>query len=230
MFPSSGDSALIADTQPRDITIRDEIDRTIQSVGWMFDTDRKGRMRVRTWPHQPEGVPLVVVDCFADVPGHPLDPTSLVAHSIVYSNDESQLLNHVVTSNGAQPASTVTVEETPSISRFGKRGRALDYPKGGLAWASTTDAAVWARRVLNRFAYITRHIESFEVDTLLDPDWLSTLADAGHGSSGDGRTPRARPVVHDGRRYHRVAVSHRSGTMDRDAVPDHDNDEHVRND
>ena len=179
-FPP-GDSMLLADDSPSDITVRDEIDRTVQSVGWIFDSDRRGRMRVRTWPHEPEGDVLIVADCLAGVPGHTLDPSTRVAHAIVYVNDESQLLNRVVTSNAGQPSLNVQLDDTVSQSRFGKRGRALDYPKTGLAWSSPTDAAVWARRVLNRFSYITRHVESFDVDTALDKGWLGVLADLDTG-------------------------------------------------
>ena len=41
VFP--GDISLHADAQPSDIVVRDELDRTVQSAGWMLDTDRRGR-------------------------------------------------------------------------------------------------------------------------------------------------------------------------------------------
>ena len=60
---------LLADEQAHDVTVRDELDRTVMSVGWFLDSDRRGRMRVRRWPHEPQGEPLRVVDCGDDTPG-----------------------------------------------------------------------------------------------------------------------------------------------------------------
>ena len=62
-------------------------------------------------------------------------------------------------------------------ARFGRRGRAFGFPMTGLAWADGAYPNVWGRRALDRYAYITRQCESFEIDTAVDQGWLSTLVD-----------------------------------------------------
>ena len=80
VFP--GDIQLHADLDTRDIVVRDEIDRTVQSAGWFLDSDRRGRMRVREWPHVPQQPVIDIVDCHPTageiVPGEPGYLTPLV--------------------------------------------------------------------------------------------------------------------------------------------------------
>lgn len=252
------DAGLLPDLAPRDITVRDEIDRTVQAVGWFFDADRRGRMRLRRWPHEPFGDPLLVVDCVEpgaftlgedaliedpmfsglyllggdgaieeDPPGSDVyevegaeiiaDPDTLglyeveggfvpgtpdgalTAHQIVFVNDQSQLLNYVMTTNTASPDVEQVVEVNDlSVSRFGRRGRALDYPKTSLPWAFADVTAAWARRVVNRFGFITRHVESMNVDTAIDPGWLPVLAGLDTGRAVTVQRNGIRPLSLDG--------------------------------
>jgi hypothetical protein len=189
-FYPPADATLHPIAEPEDITIRDEIDRACQSVGWFLDSDKQGRMRVRTWPHEPTGTPLHVVDC-AGVDG-------LVAHSIAFTNDQSLLLNYVFTSNVADPPAYVIVEDGGSVGRFGRRGRAYGFPQSGLAWEWPADAEVWVRRVVDRFAYVTRQAESFETDTHVDPGWLPALADLDTGRAVTVERSGLRPLILDG--------------------------------
>lgn len=238
VFPSD-DAALIGDTSPRDINVRDELDRTCMSVGWFLDSDRYGRMRLRRWPHEATGTPIDIVDCAVvagsieyvagELEEDPADsllvlvdgttedpggsglydvseplledpagfdlyapivtdyvpaPTGLVSHSIVFANDQAQLLNRVVTSNTASPTpATATRDHELSQGLYGKRGRAYGFPMTGLAWADTSTARYWAQRVIDRFAYITRRIEMFQADTLIDPGWLAALAELDTGQA-----------------------------------------------
>lgn len=175
VFPP--DVQLIGDRIARPIVVRDEIDRCVQSVGWFFDQDRFGGLRVRTWPHEPTGTPLLIVDC-ADG-----DDTALVSHSITYSNDQSQLLNYVIATNDDEPQIEVRGEEQASINRVGKRGRALGYPKNGLAFADIEHTRAWCLRVVNRFSALTRSVETCAADTLLDSGWLPVLADLDTGQA-----------------------------------------------
>lgn len=199
-FPT-GDAPLLAEAEPRDTTIREELDVTCQSVGWFLDSDKRGRMRVREWPHLASGEPIPVTDCFhpeinPNVPQAVLDKR--VSHSIVFANDESQLLNYVVSTNKAEvPASIVEVEDV-SVARFGKRGRAYSFPLTGAPWADPVATQVWAERVKNRFAFITRQVESFEVDTLLDEGWLKVLADLETGRGVRVERTGLRPLRMDG--------------------------------
>lgn len=118
-----------------------------------------------------------------DDPGEPSVPgEARLSHSIVFVNDQSRLLNWVVTTNTAEePQLEVSEINELSVGRFGRRGRALDYPKENLPWANADAATVWVRRIVNRFGFITRHVESFDVDTALDPGWLDLLADLDAG-------------------------------------------------
>src|SRR4029077_12110884 len=57
------DILLHADADARDVKARDEIDRTANSAGWIFDTDRYGMPRLRVWPLELPTVAIDVVDC-----------------------------------------------------------------------------------------------------------------------------------------------------------------------
>ena len=103
------------------------------------------------------------------------------SHVITYVNDEAQLLNRVLTTNAGDPVLAVRGEDTLSVDRFGERGRALEYPKFGLAFAVGSDAAVWVTRIANRYAYITRRVESLDVDTAIDKGWFEVLVDLDTG-------------------------------------------------
>lgn len=111
-------------------------------------------------------------------PGQPGDPPNAhVSHAIVFVNDESQLLNHIVFTNTKSPdADQVVLTDEFSRARFGKRGRALGFPATGLAWSLIDATTAIARRVLNRFSFITRHVESLDADTSVDQGWLPALA------------------------------------------------------
>ncbi len=189
-FP--GDGPLIADLSSTDIVVRDEIDRTAQSVGWQFDADRNSMMRLRTWPLEPVGPPLHIVDCEDDAEGD-----GLVSASIVFANDQSQLLNYVIVANLGDPRVEVRGADDLSVGRFGYRGRSLGYPKTGLAFADTTVTAQWVRRVANRFANITRHVEQVDVDTGRDRDWLAVLAELDTGRAAHIERRGIRPFTID---------------------------------
>ena len=142
-----------------------------------MDSTREGRIRVREWPMLPEGEAIEVVDCY----GY---PGTLVSHSMVFANDESQLLNYVVTTNievADRPAGAGQdrwCQEDPfSVSRFGSRGRAFGFPMTGLAWTDGAHRPRLGRRALDRYAYITRQCESFDIDTAVDQGWLPALVD-----------------------------------------------------
>src|SRR4029077_5917006 len=87
------DVLLHADADARDVKARDEIDRTANSAGWIFDTDRYGMPRLRVWPLELPTVAIDVVDC--DDHGDP----GVVATNITYTADLSQLLNIVSVAN-----------------------------------------------------------------------------------------------------------------------------------
>jgi hypothetical protein len=170
-FPP-GDTPLIG-TARANLILRDEMDRTCQSAGWFMDTDRYGQLRVRQWPHEPSGEALLVSDCAGSA--------ELVSHSIAYANDESHLLNYVVTTN--DEILNVVVEDAESVAVYGRRGRAFGFPLTGLAWSDDVAARQWASRVAQRFAFITRQVESLELDTHVDPRWLDAVGglDTGRG-------------------------------------------------
>ena len=172
-----GDAQLHADLTPADITTRTEIDRTAQSAGWVFDTDRWGAPRLRDWPHEPTGAPLEVVDC-VDV----AIPDALLSHVIAFGADQSHLLNVAVVSKTADPqAITCVLEDELSISRFGRKSKALGFPLSGLSFADPATGAAFAVRVVNRWAAIVRQVSAFDADTNVAARWLEVLVDLDTG-------------------------------------------------
>jgi len=88
-----GDVWLHGDEKPADVKARVELDRTAVSAGWTFDTDLYGLPRLRVWPYDTGPAAATVVDC-AD---HGV--AGLVASTITYTADMSQLLNIVTVAN-----------------------------------------------------------------------------------------------------------------------------------
>jgi hypothetical protein len=191
-YPRS-DIDLHADLKPIDIVTRTEIDRTAMSAGWFFDTDRWGAPRLREWPHQPTGTPLQIVDCVED----DTPPDALIAHRISLGADQSQILNVTVVSNQNDPQSVVRAEDEVSISRFGRKSKAMGFPMSGLAFAHDYDAAALVVRYANRWAYIVRHVTDIGVDTDVDTAWIAELVDLDTGRAVTVTRTHVHPLVLD---------------------------------
>ena len=172
VYPT-GDAGLHADKAPTDVTVRAEIDRTVLSAGWFFDTDPWGAPRLREWPHVPTGTPVEVADCLGE-PATP--PGARLSPRITLLADQSKLLNVAMIGNAADPQINVRAEEEFSVSRYGRRSKAMGFPLAGLAFADQNAAAALVVRYVNRWAFIVRQVEAVEADTLVDPSWLPTLA------------------------------------------------------
>jgi hypothetical protein len=167
------DVALHADPEPRDVTGRDEIDRTAVSAGWTFDTDRRGMPRLRTWP-LPLGAPVAaVVDC-DDVAG-------VVATLITFTADESQLLNVVTATNAIDPPDVAQSIDTASVAIRGARDNSLGFPALGLAYATHAIGQALVDRVRARYSRIVTHVDPIDADTDVDVGWLDVLADIDTG-------------------------------------------------
>lgn len=175
VFP--GDTMLHADAAPRDIIVLDELDRTVQSAGWYMDEDHWGGVRVRPWPHEPTGTPIVATDCLDDTEGE------LLSASMVFVRDQDQLLNVATLTNTEATPKAVTVEQSFSIARYGRRSEGMGWPLTGLAFANIGDAQAIAVRAVNRFAYTTRHVETLTADTDVDRNWLPALVDLDTGAA-----------------------------------------------
>ena len=191
VFP--GDAPLHADLQPIDIVTRTEIDRTVMSAGWFFDTTAWGEPRLREWPHTPTGTSLEVVDCRHET----TPPEALQSHRIAFGADMSQLLNVVSLSNQDDPQLIITATEEQSIARFGRRSKAMGFPMSGLAFADSADAAALAVRYANRWAYVVRQVSSFDADTDLEAGWLAELVDLDTGRAVTVTRNEIRPLVMD---------------------------------
>jgi hypothetical protein len=191
VFP--GDADLHADLKPLDITTRTEINRTAMSAGWFFDTTAWGEPRLREWPHVPTGPPLEVVDCRHG--STPLEARQ--SHNITFGADMAQILNVASISNQDNPQVVVTAEEEFSIGRFGRRSKAMGFPKSGLAFADSAAAAALAVRYVNRWAYIVRHVSACEADTKLDRGWLAELVDLDTGRAVTVTRNEIRPMELD---------------------------------
>lgn len=169
------DVALHADREPRDVTARDELDRTALSAGWTFDTDRRGSPRLRAWPLELGPVAASVVDC------EPVDD-QVIATVVVFTADESQLLNEVVATNDLDPPTVARAgPDATSVALYGVRDNSLGFPATGLAFANPADGQALVDRVLARYSRILTHVEPLAADTLVDAGWLPILADVDTG-------------------------------------------------
>jgi len=168
VFP--GDTNLHADPAPRDVRARDELDRTAVSAGWQFDTDLYGLPRLRTWPLLELGPVVAVVDC--DDHGDP----GVLATSIDYVADHSQLLNIVSATNTLTPPTVSQAVDQVSVAIYGGRDNALGFPATGLAFATQADGDALTSRVAARYSRIVTHVDRLAADTLVDPAWLPVLA------------------------------------------------------
>ena len=173
-----GDVMLKADEQPADRVVRNELDRTAASAGWMFDTDPWGSLRVRTWPLEPTGEPIVATDCLDDGP-----PGALLTPLISFVADLSQILNAVIMTNTAVPdPQTVNVTDQVSISKYGRQSQTLGFPMFGLAFNAPADRQPGAPRVLARRSTGVTHREDVPAHTDFDRDWLAVLVDLDTGA------------------------------------------------
>lgn len=163
------DADLHADQAARDVIARAEMDRTARSAGWQFDTDLWGSLRLRSWPLEPAGPPVAVVDCA----GHGVDGRLAVAFT--FTADESQLVNVAQVSNSQTPEVTATATDETSRALYGNRS-ALGFPKTGLAFATAAAGQALADRARNRYSRTVLHVDPIEADTYVDRDWLAVLA------------------------------------------------------
>ena len=171
-----GDANLHADLAAHDVVARAELDRTAMSAGWTFDTDRRGRLRMRVWPlPQLEPPAIKVVDC-ADT-----DPAALVANLVAFTADESQLLNIVSATNTLATPNVVQATDPTSVALYGPRDNSLGFPATGLAFAAAADGQAIVERVRARYSRTVVHVEPLAADTLVDARWLPFLADVDTG-------------------------------------------------
>jgi hypothetical protein len=167
------DQALTADLRPRDVAARAEIDRTVISAGWTFDTDRRGMPRLRVWPLELGAPVAAVVDC--------PDGAGVVATLITFTADESQMLNIVTVGNQAEPPVIAQTVDDISVATYGGNDNALGFPQLGLAFASALEAQRITDRVAVRYSRIVTHVEPIDADTAVDAAWLAVLADLDTG-------------------------------------------------
>lgn len=167
------DVTLTADLKPRDVAARTEIDRTVISAGWTFDTDRRGMPRIRLWPLELGDPVASVVDC--------ADGDGVVATLITFTADESQMLNIATVSNAAEPPVVAQTIDPTSVDLYGGNDNALGFPQLGLAFGSQLDGQRITDRVAFRYSRIVTHVEPIDADTLVDGGWLAVLADLDTG-------------------------------------------------
>jgi hypothetical protein len=168
------DQALAADLRPRDVAARAEIDRTVISAGWMFDTDRRGMVRIRPWPLALGASVATVVDC----PDH---GAGVVATLITLTADESQMLNVATATNAAEPPVVVQTIDATSVTLYGGNDNALGFPQMGLAFLNALEGQRITDRVAVRYSRIVTHVEPIDADTAVDGAWLAVLADLDTG-------------------------------------------------
>ena len=211
-----GDVMLKADEQPADRLVRNELDRTAASAGWSFDTDPWGSLRLRTWPLEPTGDPIVATDCLDDGP-----PGAAVAGLISFVADLSQILNVVILTNTAQPdPDTVNVTDDQSIGKYGRQSQTLGFPMFGLAFLNAADLQPFAAAVLARMANIVTHVEDVTADTDYDTRMARRARRPGHRAT-DPHRPHRHPSVRARRRRRRLRPPDHPGA-DRNRDPHRD--------
>lgn len=167
------DTNLHADIRPVDVAARAEIDRTALSAGWTFDTDRRGKPRLRQWPLPLLASTATVVDC-DDVPG-------VVATLITFTADESQMLNIATVTNALEPPDVAQAVDDVSVGLYGGNDNALGFPALGLAYAAHATGQAIVDRLKARYSRILTHVEPIDADTDIDGGWLAILADLDTG-------------------------------------------------
>ena len=189
-----GDVMLKADDQPADRLVRNELDRTAASAGWTFDTDNWGSLRVRKWPLDATGTPIVATDCIEDGPAG-----ALLTGLISFVADMSQILNVAVMTNTAAPdPDTVNVTDPVSIGKYGRQSQTLGFPMFGLAFLNAADLQPFAAAVVARMANIINHVEDVVADTDVDRNWLPALVDLDSGRAIHTVRTGIRPFELDG--------------------------------
>lgn len=160
---------LIADTEKRDVVIRDELDRTAVSAGSMFDVAPNGAIRFTTWPAPGTVDVIEVADC---APG-------LIGTAVIVG-DMSELVNVALVAN----SDDVTAESTDpaSIKAFGRRTNAVGMPLPDLATTAGFLPGI-ATVVRDTFSRTVNRVESIEADIRQDPAWFDELLTLDLGAS-----------------------------------------------
>jgi len=178
---------LAADPTPGPVEVRGELDRIARSVGLFQSTDRRGEWFADQWPIMPADVaPIELVDC-ADPDVSPFDPDAftfpfgadrrLPTAVLRYVEDRAVLLNLVqFTKRGGTPADSITVQDDVSIAVNGTVSNTYGMPFIDCVYKTRADVVPVAARILERFGNVTKRLEAFDFDSLLDPRWVAYTA------------------------------------------------------
>ena len=169
-YPPGVPAGLLADAAPSVITVRDELDRTAASAGWLMVETPDGVVQVLAWPVAAAAItPLKVTDCIeAD------NADALLSGDVLYVADTASILNRAEQTNTAGAIARTT--DDTSIAVFGERSQAFGFPTTGLAFASSATAQAVTDRAVARWKTITAHVDAINVDTAADGRWLAQLA------------------------------------------------------
>lgn len=166
--------ALLADAQASTINVRDELDRTAASAGWLMYEDTAGTVHFGLWPLTSTGARIDVTDCVeAD------NAAELLAGDITFVANTAALLNRAEATNTAGAIASST--DPWSIQTYDEHSQAFGFPYTGLAFATLADAQAVTNRAVNRWSRIINHVDAVAVDTLADRRWLPVLADLSLG-------------------------------------------------
>jgi hypothetical protein len=108
-------------------------------------------------------------------------------------------------------------ESAPSILVAGRRSQSLGFPLTGL-YSKQPELDALADRALARYARVMNRVESFEVDSRVDPRWLPQLAtlDVGRGVEVQRDGLAAHPLKIEGvvvGFQHRLTPDHWTSTI-----------------
>ena len=176
LFGRGWPETLLADTAPRTIDVRAELDRSAVSNSWVMSETRDGKLWFREWPLAPTGSALWVTDCLEA--GQP-EGTILAGKIDLAADWPSALLNIAGVANTATHSHTAT--DPTSISKYGRRGNAFGFPRTGLAYANDRAGVDLATRAVNRWSNIINRVDAVHIDSRSAPTWLAALADLDTG-------------------------------------------------
>lgn len=165
---------LHGDTEASTIDVRDELDRTAASAGWLMTEDPSGTVRFRRWPLEAAGTALVVTDCIeAD------NPDSLLAGDTLYVADTASLLNVAAATNTV--GDVVERTDPTSIALYDQHSQTFGFPYTDLAFTDVDFMQAVVDRSLIRWSNVINHVDAVNVDTTADRRWLPVLADLAIG-------------------------------------------------
>jgi len=163
---------LAADTHDRSVSESSGyqmIQEAANSANYYVHTDPAGSLVWREIANtDPPSPPIWVISDCSDT------GENVVATTITYAADTTEVLNRVQLINAMKPAENVEALDPVSIAKWGQRSRGFGFPLR-VVNEQQTDAQAIADAFLTLSANVVNRVRSVEFDTLADPRWWPFL-------------------------------------------------------